>query len=242
MRVHPKMSIISKAVVPGASAQVTVRQMTSARKSAEIAAAALAKMLRDSNDSGRVADIVESVLTDANREQEEQERRHVVEVEAAAATRLARLLDASPAVIYSFEAKGDFAPTFVSENIARLFGYAASEYLDNPNFWRERVHPDDLPRLEAEMSALFERGQHVRVSLPQEGRRLLLGERRSAPDPRRGRRAVGGGGLVERYQRPQGRGGGRGPGPRSAGTAARYRARGDLQLQGKRRLRADLRQ
>ena len=161
MRVHPKMSIISKAVVPGASAQVTVRQMTSARKSAEIAAAALAKMLRDSNDSGRVADIVESVLTDANREQEEQERRHVAEVEAAAATRLTRLLDASPAVIYSFEAKGDFAPTFVSENIARLFGYAASEYLDNPNFWRERVHPDDLPRLEAEMSALFERGQHV---------------------------------------------------------------------------------
>ncbi|HEX9753475.1 MAG TPA: PAS domain-containing protein, partial [Methyloceanibacter sp.] len=77
--------------------------------------------------------------------------RILAEVEATAATRLARLLDASPAVIYSFEARGDFSPTFVSDNIARLFGYAASEYLDDPNFWRERVHPDDLPRIEAEM-------------------------------------------------------------------------------------------
>ncbi len=95
-------------------------------------------------------------MADATRERDENERQHLAEVEAAAATRLARLLDASPAVIYSFEAKGDFAPTFVSENIMRLFGYAASEYLENPNFWRERVHPDDLPRIEAEMDALFE--------------------------------------------------------------------------------------
>jgi hypothetical protein len=25
-------------------------------------------------------------------------------------------------------------------NIDKLFGYAPREYLDNPNFWRERVH------------------------------------------------------------------------------------------------------
>ena len=134
--------------------------MTS-RKYAEKAAAALGKMLQAGTDSGKVADIVESVLADATREHDENERRHVADIEAAAATRLARLLDASPAVIYSFEAKGDFAPTFVSENIARLFGYAASEYLDNPNFWRERVHPQDLPRVEAEMDVLFKAGKHV---------------------------------------------------------------------------------
>jgi PAS domain S-box-containing protein len=135
--------------------------MTSTRKYAEIAAAALAKMLRDGTDFGNVADIVESVLADANREQQEQERRHVAEVEATAADRLARLLDASPAVIYSFEAKGDFRPTFVSENIARLFGYQAGEYLDDASFWRERVHPDDLLRVETEMGTLFDEGRHV---------------------------------------------------------------------------------
>ena len=115
-------------------------------------------MLQAGTNSGKVADIVESVLADATREHREQERQHVANVEAAAATRLSRLLDASPAVIYSFEAKGDFAPTFVSENIVRLFGYAASEYLENPNFWRERVHPQDLPRIEAEMDVLFKAG------------------------------------------------------------------------------------
>ena len=54
--------------------------------------------------------------------------------EAAAGARLARLLDASPAVVYSFEAKGDFSPTYVSDNITRLFGYAAKEYLDTRIF------------------------------------------------------------------------------------------------------------
>ncbi len=135
--------------------------MTSTRKYAEIAAAALRKMLRAGADSGKVADIVESILADATRELDEGERQYLAEVEAAAATRVSRLLDASPAVIYSFEAKGEFAPTFVSENITRLFGYAPSEYLDNPNFWRERVHPDDLPGIEAEMDALFEHGHHA---------------------------------------------------------------------------------
>ena len=135
--------------------------MTSSRKYAEKAATALGKMLRAGTNSGKVADIVETVLADATREHDENERQRLADIEAAAATRLARLLDASPAVIYSFEAKGDFAPTFVSENIARLFGYAACEYLDNPNFWRERVHPQDLPRVEAEMDELFKTGKHV---------------------------------------------------------------------------------
>jgi PAS domain S-box-containing protein len=135
--------------------------MTSSRKYAEKAATALGKMLRAGTDSGKVADIVETVLADATREHDEKERQRLADIEAAAATRLARLLDASPAVIYSFEAKGDFAPTFVSENIARLFGYAACDYLENPNFWRERVHPQDLPRVEAEMDELFKAGKHV---------------------------------------------------------------------------------
>jgi PAS domain S-box-containing protein len=135
--------------------------MTPPRKYAEIAAAALAKMLKAGTDSGKVADIVESVLAEATREHEEQERQHVAEVETAAEVKLARLLGVSPAVIYSFKAKDDFAPIFVSDNITRLFGYAVREYLDDPNFWRERVHPEDLPRIEAEIGDLFKEGEHA---------------------------------------------------------------------------------
>jgi len=34
---------------------------------------------------------------------------------------------------------GDFAPTFVNDNIGTVFGYAPAEYLENPSFWRDRV-------------------------------------------------------------------------------------------------------
>ena len=131
------------------------------RKYAEIAATSLANMLKPGTDSGHVADIVEIVLADATREQQEGERLHLAETEAAADARLKRLLDASPAVTYSFKARDDFAPTFVSRNIARLFGYDSAEYLGNPNFWREHVHPEDLPRIEAEIGQLFETGEQT---------------------------------------------------------------------------------
>ena len=78
----------------------------------------------------------------------------------AARARLSQLIGAAPAVIYSFKAKGDFAPTFVSENIRQVFGYNPDQYMKNPDFWRERVHPDDLARVEAEISRLFGNGVH----------------------------------------------------------------------------------
>src|SRR4051812_27946237 len=84
---------------------------------------------------------------------------HQGRAEAAAEERLAALLDASPAVLYSFRAGGDHAPTFVSPNIERLFGYGPREYLERPGFWRERVHPDDLARAEAGFARLLEAGR-----------------------------------------------------------------------------------
>ena len=58
--------------------------------------------------------------------------------------------------MYSFEARG--TPTFVSDNIKRVLGYEPRDYLDNPNFWRERIHPDDVARVETEISRTFESG------------------------------------------------------------------------------------
>jgi two-component system cell cycle sensor histidine kinase/response regulator CckA len=71
------------------------------------------------------------------------------------------LLSASPAVIYSFKATGDFAPTFVSDNIIDVFGYAPAEFLENASFWRDRVHPDDLARVEKAISTFFQNGVHA---------------------------------------------------------------------------------
>ena len=136
--------------------------MTTLRECADTAAAALVEMLRSAKgavDAAAVADVIEQVLNQATSETEEGTERRLVDLQASMQERLTRLLDASPAVIYSFKARDDFAPIFVSDNIATLFGYAPRDYLDDPNFWREHVHPEDLPRIEAEIGNLFVKGR-----------------------------------------------------------------------------------
>ena len=146
-------------------------------------------------------------------------RKAAEEAKAAAHARLSQLLTSSPAVIYSYKATGDFAPTFVSQNIREWLGYEPEEYLENADFWRRCVHPDDLAAVEAESARLFKKGSpHGRVPVSQEGRHLLLGERRAATDPRRRGPADRGGRLVERHQRAQAGGRSSGGGPQIASS------------------------
>src|SRR5262245_18259812 len=88
-------------------------------------------------------------------------RKQLSEVLVAAQDRLVRLLASAPAVIYSYRATGDFAPIIISENIKNVFGYDPSEYLESAEFWRSRVHPDELARVEAESSNLYKNGRHT---------------------------------------------------------------------------------
>ena len=138
--------------------------MTTTSEYAMSAAAALHQALRISPgdfDAERAAAVIEQAITNATRERQTRARRQLKAVEAAAEERLARLLSSSPAVIYSFKATGDFAPTFVSDNIIGVFGYAPAEYLEDPSFWRDRVHPDDLARVDDAISAFFQNGVHA---------------------------------------------------------------------------------
>ena len=77
---------------------------------------------------------------------------------AAAHARINHILASSPAVLYSFKASGNFAPTFISENLQRMFGYDPREYLDDRNFMPDRTHPDDAARVRVELLNLFEKG------------------------------------------------------------------------------------
>jgi PAS domain S-box-containing protein len=133
--------------------------MPKSRKQAEIAAAAVLRVL-DANpgEAGvqRVAEIIEIALSDAAREQEKKELQRIADVQASAHAHLSRLLNASPAVIYCRVASGDYEPTFVSDSVSRLFGCTPREYLDNPYLWRDRVHPDDVARIAAWVDRMFE--------------------------------------------------------------------------------------
>jgi len=115
--------------------------VTASNEHAKRATTALAKLLRPGADTAEAAAIIQEVLDAAAHERGK-------DAEASAQARTSRLLSVSPAVIYSFKARDDFAPTFVSDNLESLFGYSPAEYLDNPDFWQERVHADDLARVE----------------------------------------------------------------------------------------------
>ena len=130
-------------------------------------------------------------------------RKQIGEALVAAQDRLVRVLSSAPAMIYSYKATGDFAPNIVSENIKSLLGYEPREYLENADFWRERVHADDLAAVNEVGSPVQERPSHCRVPISQEGWHLLLGKRRAAIDPRQRRPAHRSRRLVEQRNRAQ---------------------------------------
>jgi adenylate cyclase len=138
--------------------------MTTLHEHATNATTALYGILRISpadGDAEGVADLIEQAIRDATRDRESRARRQIKEAQAAAEERLARLLSSSPSVIYAFKASGDYAPTFVSDNIRDVFGYPPAEYLEDPSFWRDRVHPGDLARVEDAIARFFQNGVHA---------------------------------------------------------------------------------
>ena len=74
-------------------------------------------------------------------------------------TRLKFMLASSPAVTYVSEAFGDFAATFISENVTVIIGYQSSDFLDNPSFWADHIHPDEKEHILNELNILFEKEQ-----------------------------------------------------------------------------------
>ncbi len=58
--------------------------------------------------------------------------------------RISQILTHSPATIYAGRVGEPFNFTFVSENVSALFGFNTKNCLNNPGFWRELIHPDDL--------------------------------------------------------------------------------------------------
>jgi PAS domain S-box-containing protein len=138
--------------------------MPTAKDYARDAAARLTAIMRlkaDQFDNDAVIAVIERTVKKALSEHSSKADRKVREAEAAAQRRLMRMLTASPAVVYSFRARDDFGPTFVSDNLESVFGYRPGDYLDDPSFWRDRVHPDDLARVEAEIARFFENGIHA---------------------------------------------------------------------------------
>jgi len=70
--------------------------------------------------------------------------------------RLESLVNASPIVMFTCKAEGNFAVTFVTEGVKALWGYEPEDFLLDPGFWRTRVHPEDAPLVIEQLSTVLE--------------------------------------------------------------------------------------
>jgi PAS domain S-box-containing protein len=82
--------------------------------------------------------------------------------EALTATwaRLKYILDVLPVAIYTCEPAGVYRATFISENVRMIMGYEPQEFLDDPGFWADCIHPEDVARVFAELSSLFDKDHY----------------------------------------------------------------------------------
>jgi len=88
----------------------------------------------------------------------EAERKSIATELKGTRQRLQYLLAVSPAIIYTTKATGDYACTFVSENLRAIMGYTPQEMTTDPKGWPDHLHPDDAPRAFGEMLPLIGRG------------------------------------------------------------------------------------
>lgn len=74
--------------------------------------------------------------------------------------RLEALLNASPIAMYTCRADGGFQATFVTDGVRALWGYEPEDFLRDPRFWTDRVHPDDKPRVLEQLSHVLTQTKH----------------------------------------------------------------------------------
>lgn len=99
--------------------------------------------------------------------------------------RFKHILSHSPAIIYVGKAGEPFNLTFVSENISSRFGFDPEDCLQNPGFWRELVHPDDVECVFDDYAGISESGYHkheYRLLIEGGGYRWVLDEMRLVHD------------------------------------------------------------
>jgi len=77
-------------------------------------------------------------------------------------SRLHHLLSSSPVVIYSCNPTDDFKMTFVSENVRAMTGYEPQQFLDDPTFRGDHIHPEDSPQTIVEFTDVLIKGKNNR--------------------------------------------------------------------------------
>ncbi|GAG90758.1 unnamed protein product, partial [marine sediment metagenome] len=71
--------------------------------------------------------------------------------------RLKFLVSSNPAIIYTSKVAGDYGATFISDNVQKKWGYSSEDFINDSEFWLNKVHPDDREQVLKELSDLREK-------------------------------------------------------------------------------------
>src|SRR5262245_63729708 len=86
------------------------------------------------------------------------QRRYIEAELKATHASIGLMLAASPVIIYTTQADGDFTCKYISDNVRTIFGYAPEEMTADPKHWPHNLHPEDAPRVIDTVKALVEQG------------------------------------------------------------------------------------
>jgi PAS domain S-box-containing protein len=76
------------------------------------------------------------------------------------------LLERTPAIVYTFGVSGGlrtFAELYVSPQIEQVLGFSHAEWIADPTFWIDRLHPEDRDRVLTEVSRCIEMGEPIKM-------------------------------------------------------------------------------
>jgi PAS domain S-box-containing protein len=101
-------------------------------------------------------------LQESNRQLETElaERRAVQEELKNTNEELSILLDSLPIAVYRCRAD-DFSVLYMSQNVESFTGYKPEDFIGKTDLWFSRIHPEDEPRVSAEITTLFEKGAYT---------------------------------------------------------------------------------
>jgi len=94
-------------------------------------------------------------------ERSESERRAAEETLRATKEWVRFLLGATSTVLYTRELYPPYAFTFVSRNVKDLLGYTLETIIENPFFWSDAIHPDDVRHVRDDLPTLEKHGHRV---------------------------------------------------------------------------------
>ena len=73
---------------------------------------------------------------------------------------LCLMLESLPLIPFICNAEGNFGVTYVSAEVKKVTGFKPEDFTSNDTFWADRIHPDDAPRILANIQTLLEKGYY----------------------------------------------------------------------------------